>query len=165
MLVGIISDTHGRADAMAAAVQLLQKRSAAFFIHCGDVGGPAVLDHLAGLPAAFVWGNCDFDRANLSRYGEMLNIRCYGTSGELDLDGKSAAFLHGDDHKLKHRLFASNRFDYLFFGHTHVCEHQLAGRTHLINPGALHRANPKTVALLDTASDSVEFIALPGPLG
>jgi len=34
------------------------------------------------------------------------------------------------------------------------------GRMRIINPGALHRANPKTVALLDTAGDSVEFLEI-----
>ena len=37
-------------------------------------------------------------------------------------------------------------------------EDRLVGRVRVINPGALHRANPKTVALLDTAADRVEFL-------
>ena len=55
MLIGILSDTHDRIETMAAAVQLLQSRGAEYFIHCGDVGSPAVLDYLAGQKACFVW--------------------------------------------------------------------------------------------------------------
>src|ERR1700754_735549 len=65
VLIGILSDTHGRADAMALAMQALRNGGAEFFIHCGDVGSEGVLDHLAGAPAAFVWGNTDWDRAAL----------------------------------------------------------------------------------------------------
>ena len=32
------------------------------------------------------------------------------------------------------------------------------GKTRIINPGALHRASEKTVALLDLATDQLEFI-------
>jgi magnesium chelatase family protein len=87
MLVGILSDTHGRADATAAAVELLRRHKAEFFIHCGDVGSASVLDQLVGSRAAFVWGNCDFDRMSLSRYAQRLGIPCFGAMGELSLDG------------------------------------------------------------------------------
>src|SRR5689334_2841544 len=61
MLLGILSDTHDKADMIAAAVTLLQQQGAEFFIHCGDVGGEHILDSLTGLKAAFVWGNNDWD--------------------------------------------------------------------------------------------------------
>jgi len=161
MLVGIMSDTHGHAEAMALAVRLLQQRGATCFLHCGDVGSTGVIDVLAGLNSAFVWGNCDHDRLSLSRYGERLNVRCLGPFGELALDGKTAALLHGDDHRLRQRLLDEQRFDYLFEGHTHARHDRRFGRTRLVNPGALHRAREKTVALLDTATDALEFLSLP----
>ena len=37
---------------------------------------------------------------------------------------------------------------------------QRIGRTRIINPGALHRASPKTVALLDTERDKLERIVV-----
>src|SRR5258705_5847793 len=97
MLIGLLSDTHDKTDPMAHAVQLLQSRGAQYFIHCGDVGSPIVLDHLAGLPAAFVWGNCDFDRMGLQRYAKAIGIECFGSSGELELAGKKLFITHGDD--------------------------------------------------------------------
>jgi hypothetical protein len=158
MLIGLLSDTHGRADVTAVAVRQLQSRGASFFLHCGDVGSTQVLDHLAGLAAAFVWGNCDFDRMSLERYGARLGIACYGPFGDLKLDGKRFALIHGDDHRLKQRLLSGQQHDYLCQGHTHVHQDAHVGRVRLINPGALCRANPKTVALLDTDVDRVEFL-------
>ncbi len=165
MIVGILSDTHDHVDAMAAAMELLRAGRAEFYIHCGDVGSSAVLDHLAGVPAAFVWGNNDWDREKLERYAARLEIGCHGALADLELDGKTFAVIHGDDLRLRHALLTAQRHDYLLQGHTHVRHDERVGRTRIINPGALHRARQKTVALLDTATDRLRFLPLgPGPL-
>src|SRR5687768_17087562 len=145
---------------MAAGVAALRGRGAAYFIHCGDVGGEDVLDSLAGLPSAFVFGNTDFDRASLTRYAQDLGITCYGHAGDLELAGKRIALLHGDDDRLKRRLLDAQQHDYQLQGHTHVPQDDRVGRTRVINPGALHRAKVKTVALLDTDADTVSFITI-----
>ena len=160
MLIGIVSDTHDKADTMAIAMRILRDRGAEFFIHCGDVGSTRVLDHLAGLPACFVFGNCDWDRAALKRYAQDIDLACHDSFGDLTLAGKRIAVTHGDDHVLKRRLLSEQQHDYLLQGHTHVREDTRFGKIRLINPGALHRANPKTAALLDTAGDSVEFFTV-----
>ena len=161
MLIGILSDTHDRADAMAAAMKLLRDAGAEFFVHCGDVGSERVIDHLAGAPCAFVFGNTDWDRAALARYAQSVGVDCRGAFADLDLGGKRVAVIHGDDFKLKQRLLSEQRHDYLFQGHTHVRADERFGRTRLINPGALHRAKEKTVALLDTAADNVTWLTVP----
>jgi hypothetical protein len=158
MLVGIISDTHGRTEAMAAAMQLLQSQGATYFIHCGDVGSGRVLDYLAGLEAGFVWGNCDWDRSALERYARSIGVPCLGRFGEMVLEDKKLGVFHGDDARLKRKLLAEQRHDYLLQGHTHLAEDRRLGRTRLINPGALHRADPKSVAVLDTTTDRVVFL-------
>lgn len=160
MLIGILSDTHDRVELAHLAVQMLRSRGATFFLHCGDIGGLRVLGCFAGLSAAFVWGNCDFDRFALDRCAGRLGICCYGPFGDLVLDGKRVAVMHGNDHRLKQRLISSQEHDYLCQGHTHAKEDTRVGRTRLINPGALHRANPKTVALLDSVADTVEFLVV-----
>jgi putative phosphoesterase len=162
MLIGILSDTHDRANAMAAAIQLLQEHRAEYFIHCGDVGGEAVLDHLAGLPAAFVWGNNDWDRKSLEAYAEGLGIKCLGAEGELELGGKRFVVMHGDDFAAKQRVLAGQSCDYLLEGHTHVRRDERIGKVRCINPGALYRAREKTAALLDTETDRLTFLQVPG---
>ena len=162
MIVGILSDTHDRSAATAAAVAVLQARGAQFFIHCGDVGSPSILDHLAGLAAGFVWGNNDWDRLELQRYAQRLGIACYGNLGEVTLAGKRFAILHGDDERAKQRVLADQRHDYLLQGHTHVPQDRTVGRVRCINPGALHRAKEKTVAVLDTDADELTFVAVEG---
>jgi len=162
MIIGILSDTHDRVEAMAAAMAVLREGGAEFYIHCGDVGGRGVLDHLAGVPAAFVWGNNDWDRPDLERYAARLGIACHGSLAELDLGGKSIAVIHGDDLRLKQSLLASKKYDYLLHGHTHVRSDERIEMTRVINPGALYRAREKTVAILDTAADRLTFLRVGG---
>src|SRR5438067_11598330 len=97
VIVGILSDTHGKAEIAAAAVNLLIARGCEYLIHCGDVGGPRVLDALAGHPAMFVFGNNDWDRAELTQYAQTLGIACGDDHGKLTLGGKLAVVTHGDD--------------------------------------------------------------------
>lgn len=130
-------------------------------IHCGDVGSESVLDQLAGTPAAFVWGNTDCDRAPLARYAQLLQIRCLDDFGELDLAEKRFAITHGDDLRLVRRIIDQQQHDYLLVGHTHQTSDRREGRVRVINPGALHRASVKTVALLDPRIDRLEFLPLP----
>jgi putative phosphoesterase len=160
MVIGILSDSHDRPEAMAAAVKTLSANGAEFLIHCGDLGSESILDYLAGLPAAFVWGNTDFDRRGLQRYAEDLGINCLGNMGELELGGKRFVVLHGDDERAKQRLLAEQRHDYLLQGHTHVPLDQRIGKVRCINPGALHRTREKTVAVLDTETDQLTFLVL-----
>ncbi len=157
MVLGILSDTHDRVDAAAAGIAALREAGAAYFLHCGDVGGEGVLDLFAGLPAAFVWGNNDWDRAPLQRYAEGLGIQCFGQAGEIELGGKQIAITHGDDARAVCRVLDGQRHDYLLLGHSHVRSDTRTGRVRIINPGALYRAKAKTVATLNTATDLLRF--------
>jgi putative phosphoesterase len=160
MLVGILSDTHDRIPALVTALDLLRGRGVEHYIHCGDVGGESVLDRLAGLPGTFIWGNNDWDVRSLEDYAATLKLTCAGRFADLTLGGKRFAVTHGDDPAAKRRVLDSQEFDYLLQGHTHLFDDQRIGRTRLINPGALHRAHPKTIALLDTHADRLERIVV-----
>ena len=170
MIVGILSDTHGRADAAAAAVRLLADAGAEHLIHCGDVGDDAasaraVLDAMAGHRATFVFGNNDVDRDGLARYAADLGVTCGRDLVTLDLDGRVAVVTHGDDEDAVDRVLAEQSADYLFVGHSHAALDRRDLRVRTINPGALYRATVKTVAVLDTAADTVRFVTVPVPGG
>jgi putative phosphoesterase len=158
VILGILSDTHGRSDMAAAAIKLLLSRGAEYLIHCGDVGSDGVLDQLAGHRATFVFGNNDWDRAGLSRYAKDLGVVCGDDHAKLSFDGKLVVVTHGDDSRFVSRVLQEQRVDYLFLGHTHKTMDQRQGKVRVINPGALHRAAEKTVAVLDTQTDVLEFL-------
>ena len=160
-LLGVLSDTHDRADAAAAGIATLRAAGAEFFIHCGDVGSERIFDLLAGIPCVFVWGNNDYDRKSLGRYARELKIQCGDDFAELAIGGKKIAVTHGDNPSLIRRATAQeNGFDYLFVGHSHVPTDRRIGRVRMINPGALHRAATKTVALVDLKTDSLHHLAV-----
>jgi uncharacterized protein len=161
MLIGILSDTHGHGEAASAAGAILRAGGASFFIHCGDVGSQSVLDELTHPPSAFVWGNTDADRVALGRYARSLDIRCLGVFGELELGERRFAVTHGDDPRLVRRVLGRQEHDYLLVGHTHVRSDHRSGRVRVINPGALYRTRERTVALLDTERDQLQFLPVP----
>jgi uncharacterized protein len=160
VLVGILSDTHDRLETTIAGLEALRAAGASFYIHCGDVGSQMILDQLAGLKVALVWGNNDWDRRGLTRYAEQLGIQVLPNLGELELEGKRFAVTHGDDARLVRKVLDEQQHDYLLVGHSHVAADKRMGRVRVINPGALHRAASKSVALLDPSSDSLRHIRL-----
>jgi putative phosphoesterase len=160
MIVGIFSDTHGHAKETAAALAVLRGAGAEFYIHCGDVGGEAILDLMAGLPLAFVFGNTDMDREELAKYAGKLGLGCHDEFADLTLDGKRIAVTHGDNGRIIQQIVSGKQHQYLLHGHTHVARDQTIGGLRYINPGAVHRTPRPSVATLDTKSDKVRFIHL-----
>jgi len=160
MRLGLLSDTHGRYELTRTAVDLLIRHKAERLLHLGDLGSPRILDLLTGVPAAFVWGNSDYDRPLLQACARALGLDCYGAFGRLTFDKQVVCILHGDDEALTNRLIEKQECDLLFHGHTHQYGFKDIGRTRVINPGALHRADPKTVALVDTETRKVEFFTI-----
>ena len=161
MKIAVLSDTHSRMATVGKALRLLEPHDVAFLIHCGDLeDAETVL--LFPANTHFVYGNCDDDRAGIADAVERIGARLHTPYGHLEAAGKTLAFLHGDDHRLLHDLEHSDAYDFLFHGHTHVAKEHRTGRTRVINPGALHRANSKTFIILDLKSGSVESVSVEG---
>lgn len=158
MLVGALSDTHSRLDTARQAIELLRRRGAKYLFHCGDIGNPQLLDLFTGAPAAIVFGNCDLEHDHLHHTATALGINYFGPAGRLTLDEKVICFLHGDDHRRMQQILLQQDCDLLLHGHTHIRRVDDVGRIRIVNPGALHRAHTKTVALIDTATREVEFL-------
>ncbi len=170
MKIGLLSDTHGRYRITRRALTLLEEAGAASFIHCGDVGDERVLDELAGRQAWFVWGNTDLAVPYMIRYVETIGLTPPGDVPlRLALGGRRIDVYHGHEapfSRLMRAIEAGDTarvaalaagVDYVVFGHTHRRLDQRVGSLRLINPGALHRARPPSVALLDTGSGELTY--------
>jgi putative phosphoesterase len=161
MQIGILSDTHSRYATVEKALQLLQDRNINVVLHCGDIEDSETVWLFQGFTAHFVFGNCDRMEAHAIRQavhgiGETL----HDGYGAVELEGVKIAFTHGDDGRLLRDLEASGAFDFIFYGHTHKAEEHRSGPTRVINPGALHRANPKTFVVLDLATRDVQSVVV-----
>ena len=158
MLVGIISDTHGHVRNTLDAIQKFHTAGVEQVIHCGDIGSPKVVELLRDWPAHFVLGNVDHDVAELQAAIANSGHTFHDRFGSVELEGKRIAFLHGDDSRRWHSAVNDGAWDLLCYGHTHKAETRRVNTTLLLNPGAVFRANPKSVAVVDLPTLSIQFL-------
>lgn len=149
LLLGIVSDTHGDELRARRAASLLAAAGVRHLLHCGDIGTPGVVRCFDAFEAHFVFGNCDAPVSALRAEMELAGQSCHERYGTLELAGCSIAFLHGDDFRRLAEASAAGTFDLVCHGHTHCPEQKKMGRTLVLNPGALHRANPRTIAIVE----------------
>lgn len=161
MLIGVVSDTHDRAEAVAEAVRLLLEQQVELILHCGDIESPETIELFRPIPTHFVFGNWDRDRARLATAIKAIRGTYYESFGVLELAGRRLAWVHSHERNQLRELEHSNYFDYVFYGHTHVREQHRTGKTLVANPGALFRANPKTCIVLDVATGEIKPIIVP----
>jgi putative phosphoesterase len=159
MQIGILSDTHDQVARTRAAVAQLVDAGAEALIHCGDITVPEVVSELGSLPSYFVLGNCDFDTEGLRQAIAAMGGTCLGRGGLIELGGRRLAITHGDSDRELRRLEALGP-DYLLTGHTHTQADVRRGPIRCINPGALHRADTWSVALLDLAADRLRVLII-----
>ncbi len=163
--IGLLSDSHGDANTTARAMQVLLDHQPDLIIHLGDICGDSVIQALIqnldvngqpSPPIHLVFGNCDWDNAGQTRLAMKLGIQVAHPIGRLNMDGRSIVFQHGHLHREMQDAIDSG-VDFLFHGHTHQQRDEVAGRTHIINPGALHRAARYTVAIANLADSTARF--------
>jgi putative phosphoesterase len=127
---------------------LLESCEVELVIHCGDVGSAEIVGLLAAWPTHFVLGNVDTEPVRLRAAIEAAGQTFHGRFGELELAGRRIAFLHGDDARRLQQTIASGRYDLVCYGHTHRFEQHKSGQTLVLNPGALYRAQPHSLAVV-----------------
>ncbi|HEY2414087.1 MAG TPA: metallophosphoesterase family protein, partial [Pirellulaceae bacterium] len=70
------------------------------------------------------------------------------------------AFLHGDDERLLAETIRAGKHDLVCHGHTHVVRQEKIGKTLVLNPGALYRANRHTIAVVELPTLRTEIITV-----
>lgn len=141
MIVGLISDTHGRLD--PAVIKELE--GVDHIIHAGDIGSPQILETLRALaPVTAVRGNSDMGDWALS----------LPTEAELDIAGMRVLVGHiagrlRDTLKRQRRRRPSIRV--VVSGHTHRVESEERDGVLFVNPGSAGQerfGHPRTMARL-----------------
>ena len=159
-LVGIISDTHENTRLVVRSVAILQERSPALVVHCGDIVSPPTVERFAGLPMRFVFGNNDGERSGLAKMCRELGFEEIKDTITFSHAGKSFYVTHGTSFRALNEAIASQQYDYVLHGHTHEERDEVIGKTRVINPGALYSAHRYTVAFLKPESGEVEFVEI-----
>ena len=160
MLIAVVSDTHGHLEFTRDAVRVLESIQVEQILHCGDIGSVQVISLFSPWPTHFVFGNVDGQQELLReeiRQGEMT---CHDLFGDLELEGKRIAILHGDDERRLQQTIDSGQWDLVCHGHTHVAEQRYCGKTLVLNPGAVYRARVRSVAVVELPSMEVTPIPI-----
>ena len=160
MRLGIISDTHGHVDLTRPAVRMLESLQVNTVLHCGDIGSMAVVNLFAQWPTHFVFGNCD---ENLDRFAAAIRAAgqtCHGLFGDLEIEGVRIALLHSHERRRFREAIDSGDYRLICYGHTHVAAIDPRGDTLVLNPGAIYRADPHSIAIVDLPAIEATIIEL-----
>jgi putative phosphoesterase len=160
MRLGIISDTHGHTENTRPAIRMFESFDVRTVLHCGDIGSMAVVELFAKWPTHFVFGNCDADTEEFAAAIRQAGQTCHGLFGDLTFDGVRVALLHSHDGRRFRQTIQSGDYQLVCYGHTHLAAVERRGTTVLLNPGAIYRANPHSVAIVDLPAVEASIVEL-----
>ena len=160
MRLGVVSDSHGHVDLTRPAIRMLESLEVDVVLHCGDIGSLEIVELFAAWPTHFVFGNCDADRPSLAAAIEAAGQTCHGEFGALEIEGKRIAMLHSDDRRRFQDALNSGEWDLVCYGHTHLAAIERHGPTLALNPGALYRATPHSLAIVEMPSLHATIVPL-----
>lgn len=144
MKICIVSDSHDRSDALAAAISAAREEGAKAVLHCGDLIGANTLRASLKLeiPIHAVHGNNLGDVAALyrmmSRHPGLFTY--HGAEAMLELGGRRIFVTHMPHHG---QAFAcTGDYDLVCHGHSHTAHvgkqaHVKGGDCWLVNPGSV----------------------------
>lgn len=150
MRIGVVSDTHGHVQNALAAARMLEALEVEAVLHCGDIGSPQCMVAFSQWPAHYVLGNVDhYEYDQYAAAADEVEASFHGRFADIQLGGRRIALLHSDDAKKFLHVTTSDEYDLVCYGHSHIAEQHREGKTLVLNPGALYRANPHQIAIVD----------------
>lgn len=160
--IAIVSDTHDNLPRIDQMLEKIKKENIKTIIHCGDVCSFRVLSYLANNFDGKIYlsiGNVDADHELNQTKNNLPNLKIFPKYGELNIDNLKIAFVHFPT-KAK-ELAQTEKYDFIFYGHTHKPWEEKINSCKIINPGTLAGLFTRsTFAILDTKTKNVELIIL-----
>ncbi|HEX8013199.1 MAG TPA: metallophosphoesterase family protein [Casimicrobiaceae bacterium] len=144
MKIGIVSDSHDRADALAHAVRGAAAEGATAVIHCGDLIGANTLRSAMslGLALHLIHGNNLGDSLALHRLSHESGglVRYYGADARIELGGRRIFVVHLPEYG--YAMACTGDWDLVCCGHSHSAgiarvPNVKGGTTWLVNPGTV----------------------------
>jgi len=163
MIIGAMSDTHDRLDAVDKAISFFNSQEASDVLHAGDLVSPFVAPLFSKLKAKlqFVWGNNEGDHEFIKARFADIGISPLGDFAALQLGGKKIALLHGTHQEIVDSLIESGAYDLIVRGHSHRTE-IIERETLVVNPGEVcgYLTGRQTVALIDLDKMHAQIVEL-----
>lgn len=156
MRIGVISDSHGNAQALNAAVDAAGRLDA--WLHAGDYYSDSKwLAANTGLPVYGVRGNCDFTKEGpLERIVELAGVEILLTHGHIYHVGYDLMRLSLRAQELECAA--------VVFGHTHVPTLERYGSITILNPGSpVHprQGARRSIAVMEIRGGRIDVKMLP----
>jgi hypothetical protein len=136
MKIAILSDIHDNLARLEEALIICRHEKLDTCICCGDIGQMETLQALADnfRHVYLALGNADFGLINKTGLFPE-NVTWSEEVLEEEIDGQRIAIVH-HDYKAK-ELANTNRFDLIFYGHTHTPWEKKINKTIILNPGEI----------------------------
>jgi len=161
MKIAIIADTHDNLANFKKATDWIKKEKIKTIIHCGDIFKPGTIkDALKTFEGKiyiiFSSADADFSEIPQGSFKKIAKVKTYDEFGEIKIDGKKIAFCHFPE--IAEELVRRQKYNFIFYGHTHKPWLKKIGKTKLINPGNLAGIFYKpTFAVYNTKTDKLEL--------
>ena len=159
MKIAIFSDSHDNEYNINIFTKWVCDIGIEKIICCGDISRVETLYSIAKKYTKdihFVTGNADENDDFIEIVSTLSKVQYYNNFGELIIDNISMAFVHYPN-KAK-ELAKTGKYDYVFYGHTHVPWKEKIDNCYVVNPGTLagmfYRA---TFAVFDTKTLVLEL--------
>jgi putative phosphoesterase len=163
MVIGAMSDTHDRLDAVEKAISFFNSEGVTDVLHAGDLVSPFAVRPFSKLKAKlhYVWGNNEGDHDFIKIRFAEIGVSPLGDFAALQLGGKRIALLHGTHEEIVDSLVKSGAYDLVVRGHNHKAE-IVQGGTPLVNPGEVcgYLTGRRTVALIDLDKMQARIVEL-----
>jgi len=163
MKIAIISDTHDNLENLKKFLEWAKENEVKIIIHCGDVALPETLEVLLKNfkgKVYLVFGNAELNQdAFKNLQEEYSNLVIFEKVGELAFNKLKIAFSHFPS--IARKVAYTNKYHFIFYGHTHKPWAEKINETYLINPGNL-KGEPyqPTFCVLDLEKKKFELVLL-----
>ncbi len=165
MKIAIISDTHDNVANLKKAADYIKKEKIKTIIHCGDIFKPETIkEGLKGFEGKihliFSPADADFSKIPRDSFRDIKGVKVCEEFGEIKIKkGPLIAFCHFPE--IVGKLAQTQKYNLIFFGHTHQPWESRIGKSRLVNPGNLAGLFYKaTFATYETKNDKLELILL-----
>ena len=174
MKIAIISDIHNNEVNLKKVLDYCKGNKIETIICCGDLANKETLDFLADNFSGtvhYTFGNMDEGQMKDFTIGDPVkslrshgasnykNIKIYKDYGKIEVENKKLAFVHFPE--IAKELCEMNKYDFVFYGHTHKPWVEKINNCTLLNPGNVAgEIFPPTFAILDLENSKYELIKI-----
>lgn len=163
MKIAVISDIHDNIPNLKKVLAYCNGNEVEKIICCGDLATLETLDYLNDNFSGdifFTFGNMDQGHVATYPFSDSYkHTKVFKEYGEATFEGYTVAFVHFPD--VAEQLCVLGKYDYVFYGHTHMPWEKKIQNTAMLNPGnvANQRYAP-TFAVWNTSSNLIDLIRI-----